>query len=180
MRCPNCGHELPQGKHKCLRCGYECKDLVMRSADDSEEEAQREDGEEKEETIEIDPSRVYMSGNERSSGGGIFGDIFGGGLFGGLFGDLFGGFFDEDDYYEDEESTAYDDFGNPIPIDVFDRDFVEVKEVEIIDPHGNAHKSKNGKINDSNVHAQPPQKKGPMEKLRNLRKKKDGDDSEKK
>lgn len=171
MKCPNCGYDMPQGKYKCLRCGYECKDLTVASSDDEKngkEESQKEKHD-RDETIDIDPDNVYISRGDGGYGGGsIFDDIFGGfggfggGLFGSVLGDIFGGFFGEDEYENDGEieSNVWN-AGN---------DMVEVRDVEIIDREGKAHKSRNGKINDANVHEQQEEKK-PFDKLKNLKKK---------
>ena len=91
----------------------------------------------KKETVEIDPGKVYISGGEQQRSGGFFDSVFGG-IF---------------DVFSDDEED--DDF----PVDVFDRDFVEVNEVEIIDRDGNVHRSKDGKINDANVDKQSKQTK---------------------
>ena len=168
MKCPNCGYDLPQGKSRCLRCGYQCKDLTVAASDDEAKNKRTQD-----ETIDIDPDRVYISHGEQPRGGSIFDDIFGcfggfgGGLFGSVLDDLFGGLFGEDDYENDGEiESSVWNAGN---------DMVEVREVEIIDREGKTHKSKNGKINDANVHIQG-EEKGPFDKLKNLRKKRDGKD----
>lgn len=112
MICPNCGHDMGGGK-KCLRCGYEVKDLVIR--DENQEEPAKE----------INPDDVYISGRVVESGGGLD-DIFGG-LFGDILGDFFGLDFadygDDDDYLSPTERSEvmeikdveeYDENGNPI------------------------------------------------------------------
>lgn len=112
MICPNCGHDMGGGK-KCLRCGYEVKDLVVR--DENQEEPAKE----------INPDDVYISGRVVESGGGLD-DIFGG-LFGDILGDFFGLDFadygDDDDYLSPTERSEvmeikdveeYDENGNPI------------------------------------------------------------------
>lgn len=131
MKCPICGEEIAKGKHKCLRCGYEVRELSSIVIEPEEEVTP---------TVEIDPSKVHISGGSRPSNGGIFddffgGSLFGGGLFGGILDGLFGGFFDGFDDRDEEENVDYDDFGSPISKDIYDRDFVELKahEVEYID-----------------------------------------------
>lgn len=125
MKCPICGEEIGEGKHKCLKCGYEVHELST---------SVREEGEEPIKTVDIDPSQVYISGGSRSSSGSIFEEIFGGGLFGGLFDGMFGGFFDGFDDGDDDDGMKYDDFGSPIS-DVYNNDVVElsVHDVEHID-----------------------------------------------
>ena len=139
MKCPICGEEIAKGKHKCLRCGYEVRELSS-IVIESEEEVTP--------TVEIDPSKVHISGGSRPSNGGIFGDFFGGdlfvgGLFGGILDGLFGGFFDGFDDRDAEESVDYDAFGSPISKNFYDRDFVELKahEVEYIDDRDGEKKS---------------------------------------
>ncbi|MCI9032155.1 MAG: zinc ribbon domain-containing protein [Clostridia bacterium] len=124
MKCPICGEEISEGKHKCLKCGYEVHELST---------SVREQGEEPAKTVDIDPSQVYISGGSRTSSGSLFEDIFGGGLFGGLFDGLFGGFFDGFDD-NDEDEVEYDDFGSPIS-DVYGSEVVELSahDVEHID-----------------------------------------------
>ena len=59
MKCPNCGEEIGEGKSKCLRCGYEVKDLIVAAADsDNDGGKEREDIDE---PIDIDPSKVHVS-----------------------------------------------------------------------------------------------------------------------
>lgn len=128
MKCPICGEEIAKGKAKCLRCGYEVRDLSVTVQPEKEEPVQ---------THDIDPSRVHLSGGSSSSrGGSIFGDFFGGGLFGGILDGIFGDIFGSvgyDEYGDDDGPADYDDFGNPISANIYDRDFVEVKDVEYID-----------------------------------------------
>ena len=38
MNCPVCGDKIPQGKAKCLRCGYECKSVATVKQDENKEE----------------------------------------------------------------------------------------------------------------------------------------------
>ena len=72
MKCPNCGYDLPQGKSRCLRCGYQCKDLTVAASDDEAKNKRTQD-----ETIDIDPDRVYISHGEQPRGGSIFERITG-------------------------------------------------------------------------------------------------------
>ncbi len=133
MKCPNCGEEMSEGKFKCMRCGYTVKDLCVSTSEDNDNK------QDEPETVEIDPSKVYVSGGGATSSGGLFGDVFGGGLFGGLFGGIlddlfgFGGF--------DDERVSYDIFGNPVYDDDEDdggaEEVVEIKHVEYLDEDGN-------------------------------------------
>ena len=137
MKCPVCGEEIPAGKHKCLRCGYDVRSLSTIVSDPEEEVTP---------TVDIDPSKVHISGGSRPVGGGIFDDFFGGGLFGGILDGLFGGFFDGFDDRDDDDGITYDDFGSPISSDVYDGDCVELKahEVEYIDDRAEPKKTHNG------------------------------------
>ncbi|MDR2201495.1 MAG: hypothetical protein LBP26_01820 [Clostridiales bacterium] len=133
MRCPVCGEEIAPGKTKCLRCGYAVKALAVRAEPDGGDKERASDGDI--EVKEIGRDEIHM-GRPRKG----VGDIFGGGLFNGtLFGgiselvsDILGGFFSGDPFGELDafNGEAEDDF----PVDVFDRDFVEVEEIETIDP----------------------------------------------
>lgn len=132
MKCPHCGSNLPTGKNKCLRCGYECKEIVL-SADDSDKRDHKKE-EASAETRDVDMRTVHVS----RAGGSIFDDLFGESIFGGLFGDLLGGFFgtpyeDEADGYDDDPKN-YDAFGARIQRpDEFSRDCVEIAEVEYLE-----------------------------------------------
>lgn len=76
----------------------------------------------KRDTIEVDPSNVKITGAKDRS---FFGSVF----------DIFGDFDDDE--------------GEDFPVDVFDRDFIEVNDVEIIDADGSVKQSHNGKTKDS-------------------------------
>ncbi len=140
MNCPVCGDKIPQGKAKCLRCGYECKSVATVKQDENKEEKTDETrgGESESEFREVSPDDVKMSGGSYGSrNGSILDGLFGGGIFGGftsilddLFG--FGNPFEDIDY---EEYDGRDE--NGFPIDVFDRDFVEIHDVETFDADGN-------------------------------------------
>lgn len=132
MKCPICGEESIKSKRKCLRCGYEFTDMDI---------FLQEGGNDNVETVNIDPSRVRITGGVRRRGN-VFGDIHGSGFFGGgifgtviddIFGDLFGGFGSHGGYTPDEgySEWEYDDFGTPMkPI----KRLVDVHDVEIIKP----------------------------------------------
>lgn len=119
MICPNCGHDMGGGK-KCLRCGYEVKDLAVR--DENQEEP----------AIEIDPEDVYISGKVVTGGSGLD-DIFGG-LFGDILGDFFGFGFDDDD------NDGYDDYSAPQSKSEV---VMEIKDIEECDENGNPIKKPN-------------------------------------
>ncbi len=145
MKCPNCGEEMSKGKFKCMRCGYVVKDLSVNVNGDDKDNKDDEP-----ETVDIDPSRVYVSGGGGTGGGGVFEDVFGGGLFGGLFGGIlddifgFGGF--------DDARVSYDIFGNPVYDEEDDEteaeEVVEIRHVEYLDENGNPI-DKKGKKNES-------------------------------
>lgn len=139
MKCPACGHEMGN-RAKCLRCGYTITSIVPIDPEKIEKEKESEP-----ERREVNPDDVHVS---RAGGGSIFGDIFGGGIFGGIgdiFGSLFGGFDifgnDEDAGYE-YDPKYYDDFGNEIDLpDAFERDSVEIADVEYLDAQPSSEES---------------------------------------
>ncbi len=143
MNCPVCGDKIPSGKSKCLRCGYICKAVatVKQYENKKEKNGGENSGEPEKEFREVSPDDVRMSGGSRGSrGGGILDELFGDSIFGGFtsildellgFNDPYGPFGDID--YEEYDGRDADGF----PVDVFDRDFVEVHEVETFDADGN-------------------------------------------
>lgn len=140
MNCPVCGDKIPEGKSKCLRCGYECKEVATIRQDGNKDDTKSagNSGEPEKEFREVSPDDVHMSGGSRNSHhGSILDDLFGGGIFGG-FTSIFDGLFGFGNPFEDidyEEYNGRDEDG--FPVDVFDRDFVEVHDVETFDAEGN-------------------------------------------
>ena len=130
MKCPKCGHDMGR-RSKCLRCGYAVSAIIPIDPKKIEH-----DNEPDSEHREVDPDKVRVS----RAGGSIFDDIFGGSIFGNIgniFGSLFGGFglFEDDgaDGYE-YDPKYYDDFGNEIYLpDEFERESVEIDNVEILE-----------------------------------------------
>lgn len=128
MICPQCGYDIGN-KNKCLRCGYEVKNLVVSDG------KQKDD---KPETKVIDPDNVYIS-----SGTQEYYDPFDL-LFGNIFdpiGDLLGGLFGLD--VDRQRSRTFDfDFGDG-ESEAREKKkkgngkVVEVNKVEIIDDDGN-------------------------------------------
>lgn len=157
MKCPNCGHPLSDRSNKCLRCGYEVKALIYDEKANKENENKQEKSSDEEfiETKNVDAKNVRMG---RSGGGSLFDDLFGG-LFGG-FGNIFGGLFGGDDDYEedgyDDEPKYFDDFGNPMPFDVFDRDFVEIDKIEVLDAEEVSSDNEESCENQENEETQKP------------------------
>lgn len=144
MKCPVCGDNIPQGKSKCLRCGYECKSLATVKQDENNNKEEKRD-EPESEFREVSPDDVRMSGGSYGSrNGSILDGLFGGGVFGGftsILDDLFGfGNPFEDIDYEEYDGRDEDGF----PVDVFDRDFVEISDVETFDENGNLKPDKKG------------------------------------
>lgn len=147
MNCPVCGDKIPEGKAKCLRCGYECKEVATVKQDDSQENKTNggNSGEPEQEFREVSPDDVHMSGGSRGSrNGSILDDLFGGGIFGG-FTSILDGLFGFGNPFEDIDYEEYDGRdADGFPVDVFDRDFVEVHEVETFDADGNLKQNKSG------------------------------------
>ena len=139
MKCPACGHEMGN-RAKCLRCGYTVTSIVPIDPEKIEKEKEEEPL-----RREVNPDDVHVS---RAGGGSIFGDIFGGGIFGGI-GDIFGSLFGGFDLFGDDEETGYeydpkyyDDFGNEIDLpDEFERDSVEIADVEYLEEKPTSEKS---------------------------------------
>lgn len=183
MKCPNCGLDLPDGTYKCMRCGFECKSLRVSAGAEQDDRGKHEQDAgdtEREETVEIDPSKVRMGRADSgfAGGGSPFSDIFGGGIFGNLFGGIFGDFFDpfgggydEDD--EDEQEGYFDDFGNPMPIDIYGNEFIEVGDIELLDEDGNVIKKE--KCTDKSKKKSAGRKI--VDKIKDKFKKKDDEDS---
>lgn len=130
MKCPVCGYDMGKSS-KCLRCGYAVTAIVPIDPEKIEQE-------EPQKTKVIAEDRVTVS---RASDGGIFGSLFGGGI-GDIFDSIFGGglfggmgiFEEEEDGYT-YDPKYYDDFGNEIDLpDEFERDSVEVTQVETLEP----------------------------------------------
>jgi len=72
----------------------------------------------------ITPEVVYFeeSGRSRQRG-------FSGGFIGSILNDLLGGFFDDDPFEDGEQyAVILDDFGNALPVDVFDREFISIED----------------------------------------------------
>lgn len=175
MKCPNCGEQLKENKYKCMRCGYECKSLIANPNANTEDEknSQKQNSNKQEEAKNIDPSQVYMSKAAKNNNGGFGGGIFsgfGGGLFDNLFsgfGNIFSLFGDDDD--DEEESDYYDDFGNELPIDVFDRDFVEIGDVEYVEDDDDwaiKEEEKTTENNEENNENHEYKKKGVFDKIK--------------
>ncbi len=131
MKCPVCGYDMGKAA-KCLRCGYTVTAIIPVDPEKIEQE-------EPQKTKVISEDRVTVS---RASDGGIFGSLFGGGI-GDIFDSIFGGgLFGGMGIFEDEEEDGYtydpkyyDDFGNEIELpDEFERDSVEVTQVETLEP----------------------------------------------
>lgn len=178
MICPQCGHDMGSA-HRCLRCGYEVKNLApvdsSRSNDDGNE---RKNSEEENNTKVIDPSNVYIttSYDDGYSGGytdpfsSIFDDIFGDpltSLLGGLFGfDIRGE--SRSPHRHDEEPQKKKKKQGPV---------VEVKNVEFFDEEGNKIDSDKKRANkpDSGSHAGGKSGGGAGGKFKNPFKRNGGD-----
>ena len=93
MICPHCGYDMGN-KNKCLRCGYEVKDVAVSDGREGGKDGHKKD---EPETIVIDPCNVYLThpyGFEDEGGTDYdpISDLFGS-LFGDPISDLLGGLF---------------------------------------------------------------------------------------
>lgn len=151
MICPQCGYDMGN-KNKCIRCGYEAKNLVV-----VEQKDRQKDEPEKEETETkiIDPCNVYLThpyGYEDDFGTGfgpsgdpfvsIIDSLFGGDPIGDLLGGLFG--FDMSpprSVHRDEPQPAKRKKQGPV---------VVVDDVEVITPE-DEHRQKHAESHHDNA-----------------------------
>ena len=133
MICPHCGYDMGN-KNKCLRCGYEVKDVAVSDG------RERKDGHKKDdpETIVIDPCNVYLThpyGYEDDDGVDYdpFADLFGN-LFNDPISDLLGGLFgfDLNPFGRSSRRTVVDE---PPPKKKKQGPIYVVDDVEILDSH---------------------------------------------
>lgn len=154
MICPQCGYDMGN-KNKCIRCGYENKDLAVVDTAEDGNKNKKEDIE----TKVIDPCNVYLTHpygyeDDYGTGFGPFGDPFAS-LFDDMFGDpisdLLGGLFGINlggstrrTVIREEEPPKRKKKQGPI---------VEVNDVEIIENEPKKHEKQQHSQNNNSNHA---------------------------